>query len=195
MAYTPVNRILLGAVAPTLIYYVGRKLDHALAGALLASLWGIGVMAWFLLKEKEFDGASGIGAAYAVSELAGLLVTKNPDWFLLSPIVSDWVVGGVFMVSMLTRRPLIQVLAEQMSGKNAFPESIRNGPHYRPLWLRLSLVWGGAYVLKGVFKWISLNTMPVEAYLTLRAGLDWPVIIGLMAFSIWYPRRYWTARA
>lgn len=191
MAYTPVNRILLGAVAPTLIYYAGRKLDHALAGAVVASLWSLGIMAWFLLKEKEFDGYSGIGAAYGVSELAGLLVTRNPDWYLFSPIVSDWVLGGVFLASMLVQRPLIQVLAEQTAGLDAFPVSVRESEHYRPLWLRLSLVWGGAYMGKGAVKWAVLGSQPIEVFLTVRTVLDWPLIIGLMAFSFWYPKRYW----
>lgn len=191
MAYTPVNRILLGAVAPTLIYYVGRKVDYALAGAVAASLWSLGVMAWFLLKEHEFDGYSGIGAAYAVSELVGLLVTRNADWYLYSSMVSDGVVGGVFLVSMCMQRPLIQVLAEQTAGLDAFPEYIRESEYYRPLWLRLSLVWGGAYFLKGAVKWAVVSTMSVEVFLTVRTVLDWPLIIGLMAFSYWYPRRYW----
>lgn len=191
MAYTPVNRILLGAVAPTLIYYAGRKLDFAMAGAITACLWSLAIMGWFLLRKQEFDGYSGIGAAYAISELAGLWVTNDPDWYLLSPIVSDWVLGGVFLASMLVKRPLIQVLAEQTAGLEAFPEQIRFGPYYRPLWLQLSLAWGGAYMIKGALKWGIMVSMPVETYLTARIALDWPVIFGMTAFSFWYPKRYW----
>lgn len=191
MARVPVDRIVLGAVIPTVIYYAGSKMGHSLGGAVVASTWSIGVMAWFLWRLREFDGYSAIGAAYGVSELAGLLASGNPDWYLLSPIVSDWVVGGVFVGSMLVRRPLIQTLAEQTAGLDAFPEAVRESVYYRPLWLRLSLVWGGAYFLKGAVKWATWHTMPMEAYLSLRALLDWPVIFGLMAFSFWYPKRYW----
>lgn len=142
MAYTPVNRILLGAVAPVVIYYVGHKQGFPLAGALLASLWGLGVFAWHLFAKREFDGFSGIGAAYVVSELAGLAVTRDPDWFLLSPVVSDGVLGSVFLASMLLPKPLIQVLAEQSAGPDAFPEELRARECFRQLWLRLSLIWG-----------------------------------------------------
>lgn len=190
MAHTPVNRILAGAVAPVVIYSVGSKMDMAMAGALLASIWSLGVLGWYWTKQREFDGFSGIGAAYGVSELAGLLVTQNPEWFLLSPVISDWVLGGVFLVSMLTPRPLIQVLAEQTAGKEAF-EQVCDSEYYRPLWLRMSLIWGGAYVLKGALAWAILSTMPEDVYLVARMVLGWPVIAALMAFSFWYPKRYW----
>lgn len=128
---------------------------------------------------------------YGVSELAGLLVTHDPDWYLFSSIISDGVVGAVFLVSMLMRRSLIQVLAEQTAGLDAFPEAVRKSRHYRPLWFRLSLVWGGAYLLKGAFKWMMLLVSPVEVYLVVRTVLDWPFTFALMAFSFWYPKRYW----
>ncbi|BDQ37310.1 hypothetical protein SYK_16700 [Pseudodesulfovibrio nedwellii] len=191
MAYTPLNRILLGAVAPIAIYYVGRKFDMALVGAVAASLWGLGVLGWFWVKTGEADGFSGIGAAYALSELAGVLVMRDPDWYLMSPIVSDWVLGGVFLASMGARKPLIQILAEQMAGIDAFPEEIRTSKYYRSLWLRLSFFWGGAYVLKGVVAWGIMNSMSVEIYLAARLVLGWPVVAGLIALSYWYPRRYW----
>jgi len=191
MAYAPVNRILLGAVAPIIIYYVGRKLGMALTGAIVSSIWCLGIMAWHWTQQGEFDGFSGIGAAYGVSELAGLLITRNPDWFLLSPVVSDWVLGSVFLLSMLAHRPLIQVLAEQTAGKKAFPEHIRLSKYYRLLWLRLSMAWGGVYMIKGGVKWTILTTLPVEAYLSARIFLDWPAIIGMTAFSYWYPKYYW----
>lgn len=35
----PVDRIVLGAVIPVTIYYVGRKMDLALEGAIIASVW------------------------------------------------------------------------------------------------------------------------------------------------------------
>lgn len=187
----PVDRIVLGAVIPVSIYYVGRKMDLALEGAIAASVWCLLLMAFFLIRRREFDGYSAIGALYGVSELAGLLVSHNPDWYLYASIVSDGVVGAVFIFSMLARRSLIQVLAEQTAGLDAFPEAVRKSRHYRPLWLRLSLVWGGAYLAKGAFKWGVLSVAPVEVYLVVRTILDWPLTFVLMAFSFWYPKRYW----
>jgi len=181
----------LGAIAPIFLYYTGRKLNMPMIGAVAASVWGLLVLGWYWVKQNEFDGFSGIGAAYALSELAGLLVTQNPDWYLISPTISDWMMGAVFLGSMLASRPLIQRLSEQMAGLDAFPEEVRNSEYFRRLWLRLSLLWGGAYLLRGALNYVLLATTPMEVYLASRIMLGWPVTIGLIAVSFWYPKRYW----
>lgn len=191
MSYFPIKRILLGAVIPVLIYYAGSKMGMRLEGAITASTWCIGLLAFHLLIRRELDGFSAIGATYAISELAGLLVTHNPDWYLYSTIVSDTVMGSVFLLSMLLTKPLIEVLAEQSAGRESFDE-VRETPYYRPLWLRLSLAWGGAYLVKAGIEWTVLSTAPEAIYLTVRVLLDWPLTIALITFSFWYPKRYWT---
>jgi len=194
MSKSTLQRILIGAVAPMLIYYVGHKMGRDMAGAVIASVWGMVVMGWVYCRSHELDGFAAIGAAYSVAGLAGLLVTKDPDWYLYSPIVSDVVLGGVFLVSMVLRRPLIQVLAEQAAGKYAFPDQVRKSGYYRSLWFRLSLCWGGVYVLRGLVSWFILVSFPVEVFLTAQVVLGWPVVGGMIAFSFWYPKRYWGQR-
>jgi hypothetical protein len=188
------QRILLGAVVPVLVYYAGRRGGVPMVGAALAAAWGVGVSVWFFLRDREVDGFSAIGAAYCLAELAGLGVTRDPDWYLLSPIVSNAVMGGVFLASTLLKRPLIQLLAEQSAGKDAFPDSVRQSGYYRPLWLRLSLLWGGAYFLRAFGLWIVLQGWSTEVYLAARVVLDWPVVAALIALSFWYPRLYWRQR-
>ena len=191
MAYTPVNRILLGAVAPVVMYYVGLKAGFPLIGAATAALWGVGVFAWHLYSAHEIDGFSGIGAAYVMAELVGLAVTRDPDWFLVSPIVSDGILGCVLLLSILLKKPLIHLLAGQSVGPAAFPDEVRSSAGFQRVWTRLSLVWGGAYVIKGALKLAALHSLPTEGYLAVRAGLGWPVVMGLIGFSFWYPRRCW----
>ena len=184
-------RILIGAVAPTLIYYVGRRCGMGLEGAILASLWGLGVMAWFYWRLREIDGSSAMGAAYCIAGLVGMVIMRSEDGYLEAPIASDFLMGSVFLVSMLFRRPLIQALAEQLSEEGTFSEELRGSRFYRPLWLRLSLVWGGAYFFRGLCSWIALVATPIEVYLGVRVALDWPLTAALIAFSFWYPGRYW----
>jgi len=191
MNKTAVYRILIGAVAPTLIYYVGRRWGMGLEGAILASLWGLGVMAWFYWRLREIDGSSAMGAAYCIAGLVGMLITRSQAGYLDAPIASDFLMGSVFLVSMPFRRPLIQALAEQLSAKDTFSDELRGSRFYRPLWLRLSLVWGGAYFCRGLCSWVVLAAAPIEAYLAVRVALDWPLTAALIAFSFWYPGRYW----
>jgi hypothetical protein len=176
------------------VYYAGRRLGVDMVGAALAAAWGVGVSVWFFVRDREVDGFSAIGAAYCLAELAGLAVTRNPDWYLLSPIVSNAAMGCVFLASMAFRRPLIQLLAEQTAGKDAFPDSVRESGYYRLLWLRLSVLWGGAYFLRAFTLWIVLKGWPMEVYLAARVVLDWPVVAALIALSFWYPKIYWRQR-
>ena len=194
MSGTAFQRILLGAVVPVLVYYAGRRVGVPMVGAALAAAWGVGVSVWYFFRDREVDGFSAIGAAYCLAELAGLAVTHNPDWYLLSPIVSNAAMGAVFLASMVFRRPLIQLLAEQSAGKDAFPDSVRESGYYRSLWLRLSVLWGGAYFLRAFGLWIVLKGWSTEVYLAARVALDWPVVAALIALSFWYPKIYWRQR-
>ena len=194
MSASAVKRILLGAVVPVMVYYLGRRLGVPMVGAALASVWGLGLLAGYFVRDRELDGFSAIGAVYCLAELAGLLVTRDPDWYLLSPIVADGCMGAVFLASALLPRPLIQVLAEQTAGKDAFPDAVRNSGYFRPLWLRLSALWAGAYMLRAFCLWVVLQGWPVEVYLAALTVLDWPVILALIALSFWYPKYYWGQR-
>lgn len=187
----PLGKIVAGSVAPMVTYYLFRKADMALPGAVCASVWCLLVMAFWLMKERNWDAFSTFGGIYAVAELITVLLTHDPDWFLFAPIVFGGAFGFCFLLSIVIRRPLLRYFAEQAVGVETFPEHIRASRHYMVVWNRVTLLWAGVYLLKAVVLAALLAWTTTGLFLSARATLGWPVTAGLLAFSFWYPRYYW----
>lgn len=188
----PYGKIVIGAVAPVMIFYFFNKAGQPLNGAICACLWSIMVAAFWLVKEKTWDAFSSFGGIYAVAELATVLLTNNPDWYLFSPVVFGAVFGVAFLGSVLLRKPFVRYFAEQAVGVDAFPRHIRSSRHYLVVWNRVTLVWAATYLVKSIVLAMLLLSSTVEAYLAVRGVFGWPVSAALLAFSFWYPRFYWS---
>lgn len=190
-AAVPYRRILFGTVAPVVIFALSRKAGILLEGAMAASFWSLAVMAFILWRDRHWDVFSITGAAYAMAELVAILATRNPEMFLLGPIVFAVVFGLFFFASWLIRRPALLFFAEQSVGRETFDEELRNSPCFMVPWNRLTLLWGTAYLGKATALFILFTFAPEDIYLGTKALIGWPMTAGLVALSFWYPKRYW----
>lgn len=188
----PYGRIVAGSVVPVIIFYQMREMGLILEGAIVASVWCILVMAFCHVRERTWDAFATVGGFYSVAELITVLLTNNPDWYLYSPIAFGGFFGLFFLLSIIVRRPMMRYFAEQTVGVESFPEHIRESRYYVSCWDRVTLVWAAVYLFKIALLYILLTWISLELYLSARALLGWPVMAGLMAFSFWYPKYFWS---
>lgn len=187
----PYMRMLFGAVAPVVIFALARRAGVLLEGAVLASAWSLCAVAFFRWRERRWDVFSTTGAVYALAELTAILVTRDPEMFLVGPVVFAVVFGAFFFVSWLVRRPALLYFAEQSVGRDTFPAQLRESGYFMVPWNRLTLLWGAAYLAKAGLLYSLLTLAPEDVFLGAKAALGWPMTAGLVALSFWYPRRYW----
>ncbi len=187
----PYLRIFLGTVVPVLLYAVGGWYGLMMPGAILASAWSLLVLAFVYWRLRVWDSFSTVGAIYGAAELVTVIFTVNPDWYLYSPIVFGGCFGLFFLFSVAVRRPILRYFAEQAVGVEAFPEEIRASRHYMAAWDRTTCLWGLAYLLKAGVLGALLAYSSMDNFLIGRVGLGFPVVVGLIFFSYWYPRHYW----
>lgn len=191
MSSPPYMRMLLGAVAPVVIFALARRAGVLLEGAVFASLWCFGAMMFFLWRDRRWDVFSVTGAAYALAELTAILVTRDPEMFLIGPVVFAAVFGAFFFVSWLVRRPALLYFAEQSVGRETFTDELRQSGSFMVPWNRLTLLWGSAYLAKAALLYGLLMLAPEDVFLGAKALIGWPLTAGLVALSFWYPGHYW----
>ncbi len=91
------------------------------------------------------------------------LLTRNAALVVWSGVLTTTLEGLVYLASVPSPRPLIQLAAEGMGATAALPASLRQAPMYRTAWQILTAIWGGVSLSKaGVFVlaqgWLPLDT-------------------------------------
>jgi hypothetical protein len=195
LEHFPWRPFALGALIPMLIFYLLSRFDQPLLGATLAGSWGLGVVLMRYWRWRRLDLFAGLAMAMAMIELLVIVITRRPALYLASEAIQSAAHGLLFLGSLALSRSLIQLLAEAMGGTEGISDELRRSPSYRTAWHLLSAVWGGVYLMKAGLLLLAQWGLTLEAFLLTRALSGFPVLVGLFAFSFWFPGWYWRRTA
>ncbi|MFT8352528.1 VC0807 family protein [Clostridium saccharoperbutylacetonicum] len=180
---------IVSAIIPILIFTVFDKYGMTLEGIILTGVWSIGVVCINYVKEKSLNALATMSAVFAGIGLIGTVVSKNPTFYLIAPIVQDILFAAIFFGSLLFKRSLIQIIVEQSYLKNS-PEEVKNKPQFKTIMKQLSIIWGFVCMSQALVRIILLYTASVSTYYaisTAYGNISTPVMI---AFSIMFPKWY-----
>ena len=190
----PRQQLIIGGLIPLGLFYLWKHLEQPLTGALLAGLWGLGVVSFAVWRSRRINVFAVLAAILASVELIVTLLTHSVTWYLAAAAIESGMLGGVFLLSLLLPRSLIQILAEETVGTATFSSQARQSPLYQRVWRLLTSIWGGVYVVKACLLLLAQWGLSLEAFLVLRTLLGVPLWGSLLAFSFWFPGRYWRRR-
>ena len=181
---------IVSAIIPILIVYVFSKFKMSLTGIILSGIWSIGVVIVNYTKEHEINALATMAAVFSGIGLIGTIISKNPTFYFISPIVRDILCALIFLGSLFLEKPLIQIIVEQSYLKNV-PEEFRKKQKYKSTWRILTIAWGVLNISQAVIGTILLYSVSMESYyaiITLYSNISSPLLV---AFSITFPRWYW----
>ncbi len=181
---------IVSAIIPVVIFYVFNKFKMPLSGIILSGVWSIGVVIVNFIKEHEINVLATMAAIFSGVGLIGTIISKNPTFYFISPIVRDILYALIFFGSLFLEKPLIQVIVEQSYLKN-IPEELRKKAKYKSTWKILTIAWGALNISQAAVGIILLHLVSMQSYyaiITLYSNISTPLLI---AFSISFPRWYW----
>jgi len=181
---------LMSVVVPIILFSIFDHLNMKLFGTIIAGVWSVGVVLFVFRQKHRVNIFGAIGAGVSVVGLIGTILSKNPTFFLASPIVIDIILSAVFLGSAFIGKPIIQILAEY-SVKNGFSEEIRKMPMYKSAWMILTVAWGVLSITQTLLRVVLLYSVSNEIYYaisTVYGNISTPL---LLVFSFWFPRWYW----
>lgn len=191
---TVFNRdFVISAIIPVIIFYVFDKLNMTLNGIILSGVWSIGVVIFYFIKDHKINALSTIAGVLSAIGLIGTVVSKNPTFYLISPIVQDFLIAIVFFGSLFLERSLIQIIVEQTYLKNV-SEELRGNPKYKSAWRILTIAWGILNISQAIVRIILLHSVAISSYYalsTLYSNISTPLLI---AISITFPKWYWNRK-
>lgn len=187
---------VVNVALPALAYRLALP-HYGLAGALIAS--GLPLLAWLaldLLRFRHFDALSALVLAGIVMSL--LVLVCGPGRWLREardPLVSG-IVGGLFLLSLLSDRPLVfylarSTLAREYAGREREFDAMW---HTRPALVKsirlMTVVWGAGLLGENLLRlWIAGELAGPSAH-RLSLWVRYATYGGLMAWSIAYRRLY-----
>lgn len=185
------SQFILGGLIPIVIFYGFHRAGLTLTGAIVAAFWGLGITAITYWLNRQINIFAILAATVNIIEVVGTLITRDPDFFLAGTAIDSFLYAIVFLGSLLLPRSLMQMLVEATPQSQRFSDDFRQQPIYKRAWQMVTVVWGVVYLLRGgMLVWGQIN-LPLEAFLTLRTFSGFPLFAILMAFSYWFPARYW----
>ncbi|NLI14552.1 MAG: hypothetical protein GX425_18525 [Peptococcaceae bacterium] len=161
-----------------------------LTGTILAGSWSVAVVLIQYIRERKINIYAIIGAIISFISLVGTVISRNPVFYLASPIVTDFLLALVFLGSLLFGKPLIQMFAEYEM-KDAFPEDFRKKPKYKSAWKILTVGWGILSITQALLRIILLYSASMGIYYSISMIYGNVSTLLFFAFSFWFPKWYW----
>jgi hypothetical protein len=177
--------LLLGTLLPVVLFYGGYRVWGFSTAVLIVLSWSVLIFGFHLRRTGGADVFSATTFGFAVVKaLAGL--TSNNQWLYLAwPSLENIVYGVAFFGSALLGRPLLALFAQRLY---PIPPGVRSSDAFQRAFLITSGVWLLGHSLRAVLRlWLLSLNLPLAEYLIADTIAGWPINVGLMAFTAWFP--------
>jgi len=177
--------LVANAGLPILFFYVGWKASGLVLGIFLATAVGIG--AYLYERNKERPGMiARLALAFVIIQGAVGLAFGSAKVYLAQPVILNLLLGLVFLVTTLRGKPFAGQFAEELY---PFPPEVKASDTFKRAFARVSIVWAVYFLFRSVIRLYMLQ-WSVDAFVIVNVITGFPIVAGLMSWSVWYITRY-----
>jgi hypothetical protein len=193
-----VSAVVVNVALPWLAYRVGFMhggIVWAHAAALLPLL---GWLLWDLARHGHFDAMTAVVLVGTALSFVTVLVTSDVRERLVEEPLVSGMIGVVFLVSLLTRRPIVYYLGRSTMAR----ESVARAAEFDAMWVSrlgfaarirvMTLVWGWGLLVENLLR-IGIvfgGGFPGEGRVGVVSGIvRYGFYGGLVGWTVWYRRR------
>ncbi len=184
----PWKDMLLGFLIPKVFFLYGARHGMPFLWGAIAVAWCVGV---FYLKQVRTHKVNFFAIFAVIMIMARIIVVlagKSPKMYLYVLALDNFVVGIIFMASLLFKRSLMELFADSVSAQA--PQEIVRSAYYGKAWRIVTLVWATTFLL------FALALVLLKACNLRIVGLidmlaSWPLLVVLFLFTIKFPAWYW----
>lgn len=175
-------RLVRDSLGPVGAFYAGYRLKGLVLGVVLATSTGILL---FLMERRH--GRSGLLArlslGFVLVQAAVGLISRSATLYFMQPVILDLVLAAIFLGSTVFRHPLIGATARDAY---PFPPEVAESATFGRIFGRVSLMWGGYFLVRATVRLLAVSTGNIETILVVNVFSDAPPVIALLVFSVWY---------
>ena len=172
--------VLLG-LAPVLLYLLIERTGDvraAIAASVVAAVVVFVVQRRLRPQHKVVFRLSVLGLAIMiVFGVLGLIEKDGKTFWTFDP-VDDFIVGGIFCLSLLLGRPIVSPVIREL-----FPQVAERLPGDHRIWVKVTAVWAVKILLTGLLRLWLLDAVDASTYAIIRLPIGWAINLVLFAWS------------
>ncbi|MBC3888599.1 hypothetical protein GH810_09790 [Acetobacterium paludosum] len=181
---------VVSAIIPIIIFAAFDNFKMTLLGIILSGSWCLGVVLISYIIERKMNALAIIAGTFSAVGLIGTVISRDPTFYLVAPIVQDFLGAFVFFGSLFFERSLIQVIVEQSYLKNV-SEDFRKNPKYKSAWRILTCAWGILNISQAVVRIALLVSVSMSSYYAISMVYNSIATPLLLVVSMTFPKWYW----
>ena len=180
------RHLVENTLAPLLVFYAvlaTMGLFWAFVGALALCYLTILVR---LVRRAPIPALLLLCAALLTARSVIGMLTGSAFLYFLQPSLGNFLIGGLFLLSVPFGRPLAARLAGEFC---AFPSGLVGHHRLRGFFRRVSLLWAFVFCANGAVTIWMLIRVPLTEFLFLSFSSSTGLVIAGVALSLWWFRR------
>ena len=178
--------LVLGSLLPVALFYVAITSWGFSTAVIVVLAWSAAIFAWHFRRTAGADVFSATTFGFACVKATAGLWSQNQWLYLAWPSLENLIYGTAFFGSALLGRPLLALYAQRLY---PIPPSVRASSTFRRAFVIASAAWLCGHAVRAVVRLWLLANLPLALYLIADTVAGWPINLGLVAFTTWYPLR------
>lgn len=172
----------VACIVPALLFYVVLVTVNVSAAVLVALGWTYLAMLWRWATGRRMSGLLLLTVTVLTVRTAFTLATGNTFVYFLQPVVSDGLVALLFLVSLVSARPVVARLAADFYPMD---HDVASRPRIRRLFWHLTLLWALFSLVKGgLGLWLLMSQSLVDFVLIKNISVISMTVL-VVAATVW----------
>jgi uncharacterized protein DUF3159 len=166
--------LLMANIVPGVLFYVCLVTGNIWLAFASALVWCYGAMAWRITTGRPRSALLWLTAAGLTAKTVVSISTGSTLIYFLQPALNDVLIGTVFLLSLVSARPVVARLAGDFFPMN---QDIASRPRIQRLFWRLTLMWALLCLGKaGVTLWL-LHAESITAFVATKGLMTITVLL------------------
>ncbi|MDX6573470.1 MAG: hypothetical protein QOC86_2626 [Gaiellales bacterium] len=166
--------LLMANVIPAALFYVCLRTGNVWAAIIAALVWCYGAMAWRVTTRRPASGLLFVTVLGLTAKTAFAFASGSTFLYFLQPVVNDGAIALLFMVSLLTARPIVARLAADFYPMTA---DIAGRPRIQRLFWHLTLFWAFVCLIKSALTLWLLEKLPTVTFVAVKGLVILSIIV------------------
>ena len=186
--------ILINGFLPLIIYKILMNYFPNLTSLIIATIIPCIGNLYEILKDKKIDVYAMFILFGFIIGIIAVLLGGGEKFLLLRESFITGIMGMVFLISLLLKKPLIYYFAQRFSNPDKNNkidwEKRWNIPYFRHGMKLMTLVWGLGFILEAAIKVILVYTLSISEFLLVSNFVLYGIIALLIFWQVKYVKKF-----
>jgi len=158
--------MLVAVIVPATLFYGFFALAGVWTAIVAALVWSYGAIAWRAVTGRRTSGLLILSALLLTGRTILSFAAGSAWLYFLQPVISDGIVGLLFLLSLASARPMVARLAGDFYPMD---HELSMRPRIRRLFWHLTLLWAVLGIARATMTLWLLQTQSLETFVLVKS--------------------------